>query len=259
MISLNDILEYYPPNLHAFKRFILREYLQHKILEILYESEFGKNFCFLGGTCLRIVHNNTRFSEDLDFDNFNLTEEHFSDVKDLLKNALEKEGYEVEMKLIMRGAWHCYIRFPGILFNEGLSGFREEKILIQLDTEPQFYNFVPERFILNKFQIFAPILVTPKDLLLAQKLFAIINRTRNKGRDFFDVVFLLGLGVKPDYRYIDAKLNISNPAVLKDALIAKVDTLVMEEMAKDVEPFLFQPKDVKKIIHFRQLIEQETL
>jgi hypothetical protein len=37
------------------------------------------------------------------------------------------------------------------------------------------------------------------DILLAQKFYAIIKRKRSKGRDFFDVVFLLSKGVRPDY------------------------------------------------------------
>ncbi|HIP32001.1 MAG TPA: hypothetical protein EYG86_04490 [Crocinitomicaceae bacterium] len=35
---------------------------------------------FLGETCLRLVHNQQRFSEDLDFDNFNLTDSEFSEI-----------------------------------------------------------------------------------------------------------------------------------------------------------------------------------
>ncbi len=56
-------------NLRGFKRFILREYLQRKLLQILFDSEYANELCFLGGTYLRIVHRNIRFSTDLDFNN----------------------------------------------------------------------------------------------------------------------------------------------------------------------------------------------
>ncbi len=53
-------------------------------------------------------------------------------------------------------------------------------------------------FILDKFDVFTQINTTPKELLLAQKFYAVINRKRNKGRDFFDIVFLLGQGLIPN-------------------------------------------------------------
>ena len=62
MLTLSEIENNYPENLRGYKRFILREYLQHKLLQIIFDSEYANQFCFLGGTCLRIVHGNTRFS-----------------------------------------------------------------------------------------------------------------------------------------------------------------------------------------------------
>ncbi len=129
MISLLEIQKYYPQNLQIFKTFILREYLQYKILEIIFESKYANKLCFLGGTCLRIVHNNTRFSEDLDFDNFDLSETDFNNIAEIIKKQLTRQGYNVEIKNIFAGAFHCYVKFPKLLFNEGLSGHKEEKFL----------------------------------------------------------------------------------------------------------------------------------
>lgn len=70
MMNLSEILSFYPPTVQVHRAFVLREYLQCKILEILFESRFAGKFCFLGGTCLRLIHGGQRFSEDLDFDNF---------------------------------------------------------------------------------------------------------------------------------------------------------------------------------------------
>ena len=80
MLTLTEIEKIYPENLRGFKRFILREYLQHKILQIIYDSEYASSLTFLGGTCLRIVHGNNRFSEDLDFDNLKLKEDEFENI-----------------------------------------------------------------------------------------------------------------------------------------------------------------------------------
>jgi predicted nucleotidyltransferase component of viral defense system len=259
MLTLPEIEKNYPEQLRGFKRFMLREYLQHKILQIIFDSEHAAQLVFLGGTCLRIVHGNTRFSEDLDFDNHLLKEEVFENIADLIRRQLEQEGYSVEMKTVFKGAFHCYIRFPKLLYQEGLSGHPEEKILVQLDTEPQHFNFTPERYILNRFDVFTAVFITPLDILLAQKFYAIINRERNKGRDFYDVIFILSMIDRPNYDYLEAKVNISGAKELKEAIIAKCSKIDMKDMARDVQPFLFDPADAKKVNFFAQYIQQVKL
>ena len=259
MLSLQEIEKDYPENLQGFKRFIIREYLQYKILQIIFDqSTYANKLCFLGGTCLRLVHGNNRFSEDLDFDNFNLTEENFGAISVVIQKALEKEGYEIEVRNVCKGAFHCYIRFPELLYKEGISGHREEKILIQLDTEPQHFDFEPERYILNKFDIFTEILTTPSDILLAQKFYAILNRKRSKGRDFYDAVFLLGK-TKPNYAYLELKLKIKSPNDLKERLLLICSEINLNDMARDVAPFLFNPTDEKKVKLFADYIKQVDL
>lgn len=259
MLNLSEILKAYPEPLRIHRGFILKEYLQYKILEVLFESRHASKFCFLGGTCLRLVHNNSRFSEDLDFDNFQITEQDFLEVSSDIKIGLERQGYLVEMKQVLRGTYHCHIRFPGLLFEQGLSGYREERILIQLDTEPQQFDFQPEIFVLNKFDVTVSIRTTPLDLLLAQKFTALCKRKRSKGRDFFDIVFLLSKAVTPNYEYLKMKLEVSTPAQLLERvreLCARTD---MEEMVADVRAFLFYPTDEKKIRLFLTIIEQANL
>jgi predicted nucleotidyltransferase component of viral defense system len=256
MLNLKEIEKYYLESLKPFKRFLLREYLQYKIVAIIFDSVHANKLCFLGGTCLRIVHNQQRFSEDLDFDNFNLTDSEFIDISHFIKNELQKEGYEVEFRNVMKGAYHCYIKFPKLLFNESLTGHVEEKILIQLDTEPQNFDFKPEQYILNKFDVFTTIQVTPIDLLLSQKFYAVINRKRNKGRDFYDIVFLLGKGIIPNYDYLNVKTGITNANQLKEVILSVCDKISMKEMADDVAPFLFKPKDTRKVLLFEEYMKQ---
>ncbi|MCB9308271.1 MAG: nucleotidyl transferase AbiEii/AbiGii toxin family protein [Lewinellaceae bacterium] len=258
MLSLAEIRRFYPPQLHGFQQFLLREYLQCKLLALLFDSEYADRFAFLGGTCLRIVHQNSRFSEDLDFDNFDLTEAEFESVSEVLRTGLEKEGLEIEMRNVLKGAYHCYIRFPGLLFDAGLSGHREEKILIQLDTEPQHFVFTPQPFILNRFDVFSTILTTPKDILLSQKLYAICNRKQPKGRDFFDATFLLA-HTKPNYNYLNLKLGVATPEALREKLIAVVGQIDLNAAARDVQPFLFQPQDIVRVRQFGGFIKAVEL
>ena len=259
MMLFAEITKNYPPELQGFQRFIVREYLQYKILEILFESEFARNFSFLGGTNLRIVQGNERFSEDLDFDNFDVLSGTFDTVANLIAEKLKQFGYEVELKVVKAGAFHCYIRFPKLLYDLGLSPIAEEKILIQLDTETQDYAYLPERIILNKFDVFVPIFACSLPLLLAQKCYAVLNRKRNKGRDFFDILFILSKTTQIDFAYLQQKTGITNQSQLKAKIAEKCASLDMQAMADDVAPFLFKSTDVRKIILFETYFEQVQL
>ncbi|MFA6159639.1 MAG: nucleotidyl transferase AbiEii/AbiGii toxin family protein [Parcubacteria group bacterium] len=258
MLSLQEIEKYYPENIQVFKRNLLREYLQYKILQIIFNSKYAKRLAFLGGTALRIIYDNNRFSEDLDFDNFGLSEKEFNEISLVVKKQLELEGYAVEIRNVFKGAYRCYIRIPKLLFDSGLSGYEEEKILIQLDTAPHNFQYKPEKAILNKFDVFTEINVTPLDIILSQKIFAIFNRKALKGRDFFDTVFLLSK-TKPNYDYLQLKLKIKNWQELKSKLAIFSDKINFNELAEDVEPFLFNAKDSKKVILFAKYIKNLEL
>lgn len=119
MISVNQIEQYYPENLRGFKRNILREYLQYKILEIIFNSMLAPKLSFLGGTALRIVHENSRFSEDLDFDNFQLNEDDFLLLTKEIQTGLHREGYNVEIRNVLKRAFRCYIKLPQVLVDNG--------------------------------------------------------------------------------------------------------------------------------------------
>ena len=257
-MRISEIQAFYPHYLHSKSSFLLREYLQYKILELIFQSEYAQKFSFLGGTCLRLIHNTQRFSEDLDFDNFDLSEEDFTAVSKVIKKGLEAQGYEVEIRNAFRNAYHCYVRFPGILYENELSGHKEAKIAINLDTEPQHFHFTPDLPILQKFDVFTKIISTPIDILLSQKINAITGRKRPKGRDFYDTTFLFGR-TAPNYDYLKVKLDISNEKELKKHLLKLCEAFNFEELAKDVEPFLFKSSDVNQVFYFKEFIEQKLI
>ena len=96
-------------------------------------------------------------------------------------------------------------------------------------------------------------------LLLAQKFYAVLNRKRNKGRDFFDIVYLMSLNAKPDFAFLEQKQGITNGTQLKSTILEHCQKLDMSEMAKDVAPFLFNANEVKKIQHFEAFLIHENL
>ncbi len=254
MIDLKQIESFYPKAIKPFKTNLLREYFQYKILEIIYDSKWSNSLVFMGGTSLRIIHSLNRFSEDLDFDNLKLTQKDFKELSQSIKKKLNLQGYTVDIKNIFKDTFHAHIRIADMLHKTGVSGHKQAKIMIRIDTQEQRFAYKPDQVLMNKFDVFLKINVVPIDILLAQKITAIFNRKRAMGRDFYDVIFLFGR-TKPNMDYLKTKLKIQTPEQLKQKLLLRCEKLNFKQLAKDVERFLINPLDVKRVTHFKEYIE----
>jgi len=256
MLDLKQIESFYPENLRIYKRNLLREYLQYVILDIIYSSEYGKRLVFMGGTAIHIIHGIRRFSEDLDFDNKGLSKEDFEDLSQNVLRKLELYGYSVEIQNRYRGAFRCLVKFPGIFYQYGISSHLQEKLTIQIDIEPQNVDYKAERVILNKFDIFLRINTVPPDVLLAQKILAILNRSRPMGRDFYDAIFLFSK-TNPDFNFMKEKMELKesiNIEEIREKLLSKCAKINFKKLIEDVKPFLFYPSEAEKIKLFPDFI-----
>ena len=255
MLDFQQIKDQYPDHLQIFERALLREYLQCKIMQAVFESKKASKLAFLGGTALRIVYGNNRFSEDIDLDNFDLSWQEFEEVIQRVKRFFELEGFEIEVRNVAKGAYRCYMRFPELLYEQGISPYRQEKILIQVDTAAQGFEYQPEIRILNKFDVFTEIRVIPLNVLLSQKIYTAVNRKRAKGRDFFDITFLFSR-TSPDFGFLSQKMGIDTVDSLRREILARIDDYDFQELARDVAPFLMNKDQIKRVEKFREFWEQ---
>ncbi len=258
MLTLSAIEQQYPANLRSFKRGLLREYLQYKILEIIFAGPYARKLSFLGGTALRIIYGNTRFSEDLDFDHFDLSDAEFSGLAQKVRSGLEEQGMKVQIDVVGQAAYRCRVRLPELLFVNELSPHQEEKILIQIDSEAHGFAYNPDKKILNKFDVFSEVFVTPVDILLSQKIYAALNRKRAKGRDFYDIVYLFTL-TKPNYAYLKSKLQVADGKGLRKMILKEIRGMDFKELGQEVRQFLFAPEDTRKIELFPEFIAEVAL
>ena len=250
---MEQIQSFFPQHLRPFRRNMLREYLQFKILEAVFATDQGRLLAFLGGTAIHIVHGNQRFSEDLDFDSRDLSADEFERMATAVRKALIREGYTVELSMSLGDAFRANIRFIGLLQDMGISGHREEKLLIHLNAEPQHVEYKPDRYMLNQFDVFCRITVVPADILLAQKILCILERPRAIGRDFYDVIFLWGK-TRPNADYLTRKTGIRNESELWERLESRGKALDLEKLASDLEPFVADPSEARKVLLFREFI-----
>ncbi len=253
MINLQYIKSFYPSKEQLFEQYILKEYLQFLILDIVFSSKYWEYLSFLGETAIRIVYNSTRFSEDLDFDNFWLDEKKIDELSKIIKLNLEKNWFEVEIKNVYKWAYRCYIKIPKILKQFWFSDLEDEKILIQIDTVQQDYIYKLDKKTVDKFGIYKIINVCPIDIILSKKIHALIGRKTTKWRDIFDIIFLYKMS-KPNFDYLNIKIWIKNDIELKRILNDFIKKLNLDELSKDVRPFLINPDESNKVTFFKEFI-----
>ena len=101
MIDLNYINSFFPAQIAGnatFQKHILKEYVQLMVLDYLATSPYISKLAFIGGTNLRLIKGIDRFSEDLDFDCKDLTEDEFMEMTDEVLTFLHRSGINVEAR-----------------------------------------------------------------------------------------------------------------------------------------------------------------
>jgi len=174
------------------KRAILREYLQCRFLGILFSLKNSHKFIFIGGTCLRLLHNLDRFSEDLDFDNRGLTAKQIKQLVEKTIKQLEKEGFKIELSFKnLKTAGSFKIKFLKTLFEAGITTNAREKLMIKFDYARRKIKPATSVFLLSRFGVVQRIPSYPLETLLSYKVRAIKTRKRALVRDFYDVAWAL--------------------------------------------------------------------
>lgn len=206
---------------------IFREYLQLVFLSYLYQEKEADKIFFKGGTALRLLFNSPRFSEDLDFS----TDYKDIQIKKLLKKVLDKIKKELpSLKLVPLYNGKEGIRFRVIFESSELKyplsvrlDFHQEKISKSCDVSTLSTKF--------------PVIIFPQvyhlsgEAILGEKIEAL--KSRSKGRDVFDIWFLLSKGIKFN--------NIDKKSLIKD-----LRSFPQNLLEKDLGKFL--PRSQKQII-----------
>ena len=210
---------------------IFREYLQLLFLNELYSQNESKKIFFKGGTAMHLIYKASRFSEDLDF-TVKLREKEFLDFIFRVFEKLSKEA-EVEFKerKTIAGKRFLLTANPSVLpyktfINLDFS-FREkvldyQKSIIDTEYPVLFSSYV---YHLSKEEIFA------------EKMMAIL--TRKKGRDLYDLWFLMSQGVCVEEKLIREKLKYYNLEDVKnEEIVKKIDQFSEKDFLQDLRPFV---------------------
>lgn len=241
MIDLSFIRSFFPSSIandSRFHRYMLKEYLQLLILDHLAKTPYVGKLVFIGGINLRLVQGIDRFSEDLDFDCKDLNEEEFHNMTDGIVRMLNKNGLTVEAR-------------DKLLFDLGLTGYKEERFLIKVKAQDQGVSYSPEVAILNRMGFFFGIQVPPADVLCAMKFCAILSR--QKGRDFYDAMFLLSK-TRPNLEFLRARTGIQSMEALKTAIGECLQKVDLNKKKQDFIHLLFNESNAERILQFESAI-----
>lgn len=260
MIDIQSIKEFFPPAMRdniEYQKLMVKEYIQCQILEYLSNTKYMTKLSFIGGTNLRIIKHIDRFSEDLDFDCKNMSREEFLVMTDGVIRYLTNLGYIVEPKEREHDELKIFRRsiyFPQLVFSLILSGYRNSRFLIKIEKQDQEVPYKTIPAFVQSCGFYFP--VPPDDILCAMKLSALLNRS--KGRDFYDVMFLLAQ-TKPNYGYLATKVGIHNEEELKDAISRCLSKIDLTSKQQDVKHLLFTSQKSEMILHFASFVKSLEL
>lgn len=219
---------------------IAREYLQLVFLSYLYGMGQGSRVYFKGGTAIRFLFGSPRFSEGLDFST-TYTKEQIVEIISRLEQKMRKE-------------------LPGLKITQAYSGERG----VRFGMKYQFADFKYPSVIRLDFNRVKqirdkavsplltefPVMIFPLvshlsgEEILTEKIRALA--TRAKGRDFFDVWFMLKKGILLKENLLKLKFEEVGRIYGKEALLKKIKSYPQNKLDRDLSRFL--PKSQRKII-----------
>lgn len=219
---------------------IFREYLQLLFLNYLYQHKKATKIYFKGGTAIHFLFHSPRFSEDLDFSSSYEKTELAIIIKEVWEE-MKKELEGVKISLLYQGKKSIRFRLK-----YSLADFKYPfAVRIDFQEKEKPRQTVTSSLITNFPLIFFPVVNhLSGEEMLAEKITALL--TRSKGRDVFDLWFMLKKGIKINNRLLKEKLKPTKIEFDKKILIKKVANFPVKKLKSDLDKFLPQPQ--RKII-----------
>lgn len=273
MLDFGEIQNEFDGNLQGITsyRSMIKEYLQCKVLEIIYRSPYQSRLVFIGGTRLRLLNGFKRFSDDLDFDIIGkYGDMDHQNLLEFLAESLNRQNIPAEpdrdKKTAESSPFTRYLNFPGIMERMGIKDAPGRKFFIKIDPEKHEYGdftYDPETSILNRFDVFVPLHSGPLSFILSTKMCAILERA--KGRDFYDITELVKL-TRTNIDYIRNRMEFgrlkqvySGPESYITTALAALKMVDWEDKSREISKFLFDPSESDKVLLFRKYASEERI
>jgi len=219
---------------------VVREYLQVLFLSYLYRLKNSDGIYFKGGTAIRLLYGSYRFSEDLDFTSLVKSDE----TMHLFKKAVSNLSREIQTVVVenFQVKKHSIVSRLKYLPGKGTHplgihleiSIREKPLTKKISPVETLFPISPYPIITH----------LSGEEILSEKIRAILKRA--KGRDLFDVWFLMSKEVRLDWGMVRKKMAFYNGDANFENLISKIDSFNEKKLLSDLSKFL--PKEQRIVI-----------
>lgn len=242
----------------ATRPLLVREYLQARMLESLQQAGAFQRWAFVGGTALRFLYGMPRFSEDLDF---SLIEPgiplDFRETLQEVRRALARETYQCDVTAKHeKTVASAFVKFPGLLFELGLSPRPAQKLSIKLEVDTKPPAGAGLETTLVRRHVTLHLCHHDKGSLLAGKLHAILSRRWAKGRDLYDLAWYLADRTWPTPNLVLLNNALTQtgwfgeritPKNWRQQIWTRLRSIDWHAVQDDVRPFLERESDVQLV------------
>lgn len=140
LISIHAALNVNPVKTKITDEFIVSEYFHLLILNYLYDTIFINRLSLIGGANLRIIQGIDRFTENLDFDCKNMSEDDFVEMVWCIVSFLKREGFEVKSKIEVKEplkANKCKLILPEVYKELGIVPKKNPFFQLNIEVQDQ--------------------------------------------------------------------------------------------------------------------------
>ncbi len=253
----------------ADERNAIHEVMQQIALAGLARGRFFEKAAFYGGTCLRLLHDMRRFSEDMDF---SLLEPDlgfkFEDYFPAVVEEFKLAGKDVEIKMKHKGQpsaiESAFLKESSDVFDIGFTTEKRQKVKIEVDIDPP-PKFSTEMRVLNEPRNCIIRSYTLPDLFAGKVSAALFRKWKHrvKGRDWYDVAWYISHNVPLDLTHLVERAkesapeaDVSTPEKVVAAFDARIAAIDFDSAKTDVEPYLMDKSelDIWSAEFFRQMV-----
>ena len=197
----------------------LREITQEIVLAGLGRTDFSQHAAFQGGTCLRIFHGLSRFSEDLDFA-LQAPDAEFAlrPYLDALAKELTAYGYGLEIDDRSKADQAVRMAFLKddsvgklleLAYRPATGPSRKLRIKLEVDANPPARASFETKYL--DFPFPSAVRVFDPPSLFAGKVHALLCREYLKGRDWYDFIWYTSRRTSVNYQLLAAALSQLGP------------------------------------------------
>lgn len=231
MISRDQINEF-SKRLAIDEYTIIREYIQVVFLGVLYAIPDSSKIYFKGGTAIRLLLKSGRFSEDLDF----TSELPAKKLDEIVNETVKKMSLVIPDMTLKRTEENKYA-YTGIL------SYKTEAMKQPLNIHLDFsLREKPETSAETVLETDFPVAPQPVvrhmawQEILAEKIRAFLYRL--KGRDVYDLWFMLQKGVELDWEMINRKTSMYKIKTSLQDLMNRIGEFEDKKLKNDIAKFL---------------------